>query len=291
MKWFWSNIYFKDYSKQEWIAVKLIFILYWLKKVLGILFKYQTSPLPVGILKFLPMSVTVSNYRYYVILLSILLVVMYLTETKMVFTSLAIFLLSVLVFSFEESNGILNRFSVFSFIFFAQFIAYILLYLNPKYKVEKTCMQFSVQVIAAAYILSALSKLSTTGINWIFSGQNMALQVIKSFQYAHITTGEENLMVKGLNIANFILNYPNLINLFLLLTILLELNVWLACQSKKAAFIYGCLLLAMHFFIYLLTNINLSAISYPMFIYFLFPVFINFGYFLLKKFNMLIYKR
>jgi hypothetical protein len=52
------------------------------------------------------------------VLLCIILALMYLFEKKMVWVTFFIFIISVLLFTIEESNGILKRNSLFSFVFF-----------------------------------------------------------------------------------------------------------------------------------------------------------------------------
>ena len=256
------------FEQREWLFIKIPFIIHWLGSILDVLFTYKSTLVPHGIFTLFPISSqSLTWLNPSIIALAVVLVVAYFAEFKMAITTLLLFAISVFTFSLEESNGILNRSSLLSFLFFAQFIAYLL----PGNSYKNNRILFSIQAIAATYTLSALSKLQATGFGWVLSGKQMALQIIKSYQYKYVTNGNWGLMTKGNEMALFIQNHPKLVLFMLTSTLLLELCALLCLRSKSSIIAYGILLSIMHFFMALVMNINLSSISTPMFIFMVIP--------------------
>lgn len=251
-------------------------MLYWISCVFKILTMYTSSPMPTGVFNFFKIHASVLGWLNMVMLgLAIFLLFAYLFEFKMCVTTLLLFVVSVYVFSLEESNGILRRASLLSFVFFAQFLAYLLYYLKIMLSYQNNRIIFSIQAISAAYTLSAISKLTTSGFNWVFSGKYIAIQIIKSYQYKFVTTGDTKMISDGEKIADFIINQPNLIVCLLSLTLLLEFFAFVACINKRASFLYGLALLIMHFIIYTIMKINLKTIWLPMALFFVLPTLIE----------------
>lgn len=259
------------FKQHEWLLIKILFVLYWLGSVLGVLLTYNSAPVPHGVFTLFSITNQVLTWLNQVIIgVAVVLIIAYLFEFKMAITTLLLFTLSVFTFSLEESNGILSRSSLLSFLFFAQFIAYLL----PGNSYQNNRILFSIQAIAATYTLSALSKLQVTGFSWVLNGKQMALQIIKSYQYKYATTGNWSAVTKGNEMADFIQNHPTLVLFMLTTTLLLELCALLCLRSKSSILAYGILLAVMHFFMALIMNINLSSISTPMFLFMVNPLYL-----------------
>lgn len=272
MKKIWSKEYPIAFNKAEWLTIKILLSLYWFGSILGVLLSYKSAPVPHGIFSVLRIPEDIlAVLNPTLILLTILLIVAYLAEFKMALTTMLLFLVSVVTFSIEESNGILSRSSLLSFIFFAQTVAYLLPIFIQTISAKDNRILFPIQAIAATYTLSALSKLQVTGISWIFSGKHMALQILKSYQYKYVTSGNWSVVTHGNEMALFIQNNPNLVVMLLTITLVLELFALLCLRNKYSIFIYGVLLTIMHFSMAVVMDINLSSISTPMFIFMVAP--------------------
>ncbi len=279
MKKMWSNLAFKQYTIVEWRIAKTLFILFWAKITFGILHTYSSIPVPSGIFTlFHPSNETLTWLNPIIVVVSALHGICYLFEYKMRYTTLMLFILSVYTFSLQESNGILTRSGLVSFIFFAQFLAYALNQINKPVNDYLKQFNFSVQAIVATYALSAISKLTESGIAWINGGKYMALQIIKSYEYKYVTTGNYNFVTTGNNMALFVQTYPKLISAMLAATLALELCAVLFIQNKRNVFIYGILLLTMHIAMGIIMRINLTSISAPMVIFMVVPGLITLFY-------------
>lgn len=275
MKKTWNKIYTNNYNNAEWFFIKIILIGLWVKLASIVLSSFQTIPMPQGICKILPCELFLAGYPKYVLIIVIFFAsLFYILEIKQMLTCLAIFILSTLLFTIEDSNGILNRNSIFTFVFFAQFLAYLLYNYDSKTNLKKNRIQFSVQVIAAGYTLSALSKLFNSGIFWVEDGKRITLQILKSYYSLYVDYGNTTILDKGLKMANFIENHTTLVYFLLGTSLILELFALVSILSKKHALIYGLLLTAMHIGIYIVMDIAIVSILIPMLLFMVNPLHI-----------------
>ncbi len=276
MKKVFSQIWNNKYSDTEWNLAKYSLMFFWLFKVIPILVKYNAAPFPQGIFNWYTFDfIGNPSYRYAIIIVCLVLAAMYLSEKKMQLACIGLFIISLFIFSLEESNGILNRYSLLSFIFGAQAFSYFISTHFTKLDYTQLRFNFSIQAIAAAYMLSAMSKLLTSGLNWITDSKYFVLQILKSHYYKYITTIDPQHLEAGNTYIRFIENYPNSIAILLTTSLILELFAWVSCLNKKYALVYGCLLFLMHVGIKYIMDISLVGISRPMIIFMINPLFIT----------------
>jgi hypothetical protein len=175
-------------------------------------------------------------------------------------TTFLMFLLCLILFSLEESNGILMRCGLYTMIFFAQFMAY--LRHTDKMKAER--IQYSIQIVAAGYMLAGISKLRDSGLAWITDSPLGSIQIIKSYCNYYFDSGEIAQLQKGIELSGVVLKHALIVKILFGLSLMFELFAWISLRSKKYALIYGLLLLSMHIGIYYFMNILVIAIFYPM---------------------------
>jgi len=271
MKVIWNN----TYTTIEWKFMKISFVTFWLNAIITIFIKNNFIPMPIGVLSFLQPNSSVDFYFKLMSLFTIMIAIyFYISEKHMIWITLFLFLISVLVFTIEESNGIFRRNDLFSFIFFSQFLSYIFKAKNIDSNIQKNRVQFSVQVIAIGYTLSAISKLSASGLNWVFDGRKMPLQIMKSFFYSFVNDGNNFFIQKGNEMIKTFNNNLYLIYFLLGFSLFLEFFAVVSIFNKKISFIYGLLLLVMHIGIYWVLDIAIKGIYIPMLIFMVNPLFL-----------------
>ena len=271
MKAIWNN----NYTKIEWKFMKISLVIFWLGLISITLIEYSSLPMPVGVIGFLPANTNISlAFKSICLIVTIIALYFYINEKHMLWAILFLFIISILVFTMEESNGILNRNGLFSFVFFAQFFAYVLNLIKIDSNIEKNRVQFSVQVIAVGYTLSAFSKLNFSGLNWVLDSKKMPLQIMKSFYYSYVDEGNFNYIHKAHEAINSFNNNIYLIYFMLGFSLFLEFFALLSILSKKHALVFGLLLLLMHIGIYTYMNITLVGIIFPMMVIMLNPFYI-----------------
>ena len=197
----------------------------------------------------------------------------------------AMFLLSLLLFTLQDSNGIFPRNGLYTTIFLVQSIAY---WRNaPALKTER--IQFAIQIIVAGYLLAAIAKLQQSGLQWITDAPMASLQMIKGYAYQYIDTGNPAELLNGMNRADFAWQHPHFIQGLFAASLLLELFAWLAVKNKKWALAIGLALLCMHTGIDYFMHIRIKSIYYLMLIFLLNPVYWGYAfiYFLGQKLGLL----
>ncbi|MES2622490.1 MAG: hypothetical protein V4615_16685 [Bacteroidota bacterium] len=174
---------------------------------------------------------------------------------------LSIFLmavLSVVIFSLEISNaGNSGRTEIMSMLFIIQFIAYLRYSLAGKqFKKQTTAynvaMMYSIQIIAAAYIISGISKLSESGIAWVTEAQNISVRIIRSYASRAIDIEDSNLEQKGRNLAAFVLQNQALIKIGFAGVLFAEIFAFIAMFGKKYTHYYLIIILLLHGGIFLI---------------------------------------
>ena len=264
-----------DYSPNEWVCAKISVAYFWFVVVISVSINHQSIPYPTGIYSFIDGSLLASKYTVRIFsFFAFVLAVLYVREKWMTATIFLMFLLSLVLFTLEESGGILNRNYLYTAVFFAQFIAY---YRNTE-RLNEERIQFAVQIIAGGYVLAGISKLQQSGIGWITSAPLVSIQIIKGYCFTYFNTGNIKDFEPGLRHANFILSHRYLAEGLFAGSLTLELFAWIAVINKRSAFIYGLLLLAMHIGISYFMNILIISIVYPMLIFMINPLYLIYGF-------------
>jgi len=255
----------------EWLSIKMSFILFWFITFYFSIISSHKIPLPVGIcalvnIKWILYPITKIVFIFFTLILGIL----YIFEFKMRWICFFLFIISLITFSIEESNGIYNRNTLLTVIFFVQFFSY--QRKNNAYHINNA-LQYSVQVIVGAYTLSAISKLFNSGLFWVLDGKRITLQILKSHFLVYSDYGNSSFLIIGGKLVEFIESHTFLVYFALSSSLILELFALVSLKNNKNTLLYGILLLLMHLGIYLTMNIFITAIIAPMIIFMINPLF------------------
>ncbi len=197
----------------------------------------------------------------------------YIFEKNMVLVLWAMFLLSILIITYQESTGIFARATVYSTVLGAQLLAY---YLNGRLQVfnlRKYRVLFSVQMVAAGYTLAGIAKLRASGLGWAFDIPEFALQVFKNHFFLYADSGMSTHFDRGYAIASFLLSEPVLGTMLLEIALVLEAACLVVLIGWRIRMLWGVALMLMHLGIAYIMGIGISAIAFPMVIFFINPVF------------------
>jgi len=263
------------YTTGEWKLVKILTGLLWLLTIARVTLvnKYAGQPFPEGICRLFNCAALIQTPIVYVLLLlAVLLVILYITERYMPVTLTGLALISIIVLTVERSHGISSRDELWSLLFIAQAIAYIRYsFTNTNFKqqiaVQNLAMFYSIQLIAAVYVTSGLTKLQTSGIQWIMDGPNIAAALYKINAQMHIEFGLSQTHSYLNSVMRFINNYPNITRTFFTLAILTELFALTMLLSRKWARKYGFLLLGLHIGIFVCTVIFIPVFIFCVVVY------------------------
>jgi hypothetical protein len=264
-----------SYSKLEWVHMKIPFSVLWLFSFLLILYRYSYATTPESIFVFFPDDFYLSFYsKIFLLILTCKFTYNYIFEKQMWVSLLSLSLISLFVFSLEDSNSDFNRNNMITGIFWGQFFAYSINKKYPDFNLKKYSVQFSVQIIAIGYTLSAISKLSTSGLNWITDGLLMPLQIMKTNYFVFANNGNIEKINNALHMIGLINKYSYVVMFILAFTLIIELFSLISIFNKKSAFYYGILLLLMHIGIYIVLDIAIIGAYAPMLIFMVNPGFL-----------------
>ena len=264
-----------SYSKLEWTLMKSSFSLIWLLSFLLVFSRYNYAPTPESIFKLIPGSFYLSfNAKIFLLSTNLLLIYFYITEKHIWWSLLGLSLISLFAFSLEDSNSDFNRLTMITGIFFAQFFAYSIRNIYLDFDIEKYRIQFSVQLISISYTISAISKLNTSGLNWITDGLLMPLQIMKTNYFGFVNDGNIAHITNARQIINLLDKYSFGVMFVLAFTLIIELFAVVSIINKKYAFVYGILLVFMHIGIYLVLDVAIGGTYIPMLIFMVNPMFL-----------------
>lgn len=263
------------YSRIEWTIMKSSFSLIWLLSFLLVFSRYNYAPTPESIFKLIPGSFYLSfNAKIFLLSTNLLLIYFYITEKHIWWSLLGLSLISLFAFSLEDSNSDFNRNTMITGIFFAQFFAYSIRKIYLDFDIEKYRIQFSVQLISISYTISAISKLNTSGLNWITDGLLMPLQIMKTNYFGFVNDGNIAHITNARQIINLLDKYSFGVMFVLAFTLIIELFAVVSIINKKYAFVYGILLVFMHIGIYLVLDVAIGGTYIPMLIFMINPMFL-----------------
>jgi hypothetical protein len=277
-----TKYYIKSLSKIEspsshdlaWLLTKLVYSVFWIILMFMMIGKCTEScAFPTGMCKLNSFSILFTNVGKVLLSIAIITsVAMYVLEIKMVYTLSFLFLISCIVMSHYESNGMFSRATVFSIIWFAQLLAYSIRYLNADFDLRYWRIQYSVQSIAACYTLAGISKLYASGLGWIYIGPLFSLQIMKNYAFLYSDTGAIGYIYQAKSMAYELTKHNISLTIMLAISLVLESFCLLVSFNKSIRIIFGIGLMLMHIGIAFILGIGISAIAFPMCIFFIIPL-------------------
>jgi len=121
---------------------------------------------------------------------------------------------------------------------------------------DDLAVDYTLQVIAAAYLLAGLSKIWLSHGEWLAQAPLIAIDVAKKHGQAFCSTLDAGMIGRGDAIAAAVLAHPGLTRVFLGSALLLELAAPVALLGRLAAFALGAGWLVMHAAVATLMLIN-----------------------------------
>lgn len=271
----WNELKQSAHKDLEWFSIKLSLVLVVDIFLVHTLYSRTSQPFPVGICTIIDCVYFVTPPMNYIItVLLIGLSMLYVLEMEMLLCTFFIFCFIVIFMSLEESNGNPAENGILSLIFFAQFLAYLIHAFNPTSKLADNRLQYTAQFFAAAYTLSAISKLSTSGVAWFTTdASKFPLEVMRVFYSNYVTYGNIQNYMNGIFISDFMLTHLLLTKLMLFFALLTESFAFMLMMNRKISFYYAILLLTVHIGIYLTMGIFFATFILPLIAFFINPLY------------------
>lgn len=270
-----NNSLFDINNRLHWLTVKISLAICLCLYLGCCLFSYKSQPFPVGVCKFIDCASLTSTFALpFVTTIVLIASVLYVLEIYMIANTITLTIISVLLLSLEESNGMTVENGVLSMAFFAQCLAYLFHRISPESALSKNRLNYILQVVVAVYVLAGLSKLQTSGLNWFLNdAPKFALEIKRVLFAKYATEGNPYFLQKGNAVTTWLFNNLYFLRTILFSTLLIELLAFVMLFSRKISFFYAFVLLAMHLGIYLTMNITFPTIMLPMIIVTINPLY------------------
>ena len=245
----------------EWFCIKFPMVIVWGFIMWVMISGVSKSLYPTGICRlysFEPLFTSPGKSILYVIIAIASLA--YLLEVKMVLATFILSIVSLIVISFHESNGIFFRSTVLSPIWMVQCLAYYRYKLDGSFDLKYYRKQYVWQIIAAVYTLAGISKIYHSGIDWANGGPLFALQLVKNYAYIYFDNGNISDFNTAITMINKIVDHPAILRIMLGAALFLEIACFAVIISSKVRIIWGIGLLMMHIFIALVMGIGILSL-------------------------------
>lgn len=254
------------HSSAQWFGIKLSLVLPTVVYMVYCLNRYQSIPFPSGLCQLFNCGVWLLPWvKVSLLLLLLAAAAGYLLERYMLLSTALLTLISLLVLSVEKSNGVAVQNGLITLLYAVQWLAYALHAYDVPGNLAKQRVQFSLQVIAAVYVLSAIAKLSTSGIGWFTTDAPLlTLEVMRKFYATYAATGDAAYLQQATFIAGALSRHVLLLQAFLGSALLLELFAFVMLAGGRIAKVYAMLLLGMHVGIYAVLHIQYPSIVIPL---------------------------
>jgi len=246
----------------------------WLFFALPSLWSASEISVPVGIAKFIPLDIFLTKpMKWGMLIFSIFLLINYMKNQKILLSTIGLSLVSLVIFTLEESSGVFNRVSMLTMVWVAQSLA-ILLYRRKEVEIYPRMIHFTLQIIAVSYMMSAYSKWSSSGLHWVSDGKNIDLQIVKSFYFHWTDGGDKAPILQGEKMMGVVHGNHILITIVLWFSLILESASIFLLFHKKWTRVFGVLLFAMHVGIYVIMGILILPVILPMLIFTINPLYV-----------------
>ena len=262
------------YSEKEWFYMRLSMAISWVCFAFPSLWFASELTVPVGFASYVPLDVfLLLPVKILVLLIASYFLLQYVYREQKRWATLVLSVISLLIFTMEESSGVFSRVSLLTMVWVVQFLAFVL-FSKQKEGLHNRVIHFSIQMIVVAYSLSAYSKWSSSGWHWVLDGQNLDLQILKGFYFQWADHGDVYHLQNGKVMMHIVHENQWFINLVLWFSLFLESSVFLMLWNRKVTRIFGFLLICMHLGIYVIMGgILILPVFIPMLIFTLNPVY------------------
>lgn len=246
----------------QWVFGKFTYIFFWLFSLYHALLIENNIIYPVGIFQLAPLQFLFSSQgKILIALVSFVAIVLYLSEKRMLLATGLMAVTSILIISYQDSNGIFHRNTHYAAIFTAQFIAYLSAYYSPSFQLSTNRISFSFQIIAGIYFLAALSKLESSGLNWFLHPENFTLQLYKNHFYLFADDNDCKHIIFSNQTIAFFETYPLMQKILLGISLFLEFFCFLILVNDRWRYPIALGLISMHLGISYFMGIGISSIA------------------------------
>ena len=242
-----------SYSDKEWTVIRAITSIFWLATMWRVILVYgDGNPFPEGICRWFDCSAFADGPLSWITLAVVsMLALAYVRGDSPLIITASMACMSVVILSIERCHGVQAREELWSMILLGQTAAQARYSLGSHYfrqtvPIQNILMAYSVQMLTVAYVTAGITKLQTSGFDWVLNSPNAQLQVIKLAAQLKIEFGLEWPSAYAHSVGLFIDRFPLIFQSLFAFALLTELLAFIGMLSKRLSRLYGVILLFLH---------------------------------------------
>ncbi|MBL4657380.1 MAG: hypothetical protein JKX73_05220 [Flavobacteriales bacterium] len=283
----------QQFSFLEWKLMRIVFSLFWISIIKRTIFEYESIPVPRGWAELIDLSfLDHPASKWVIMIVAVICVYYYIKHTYMIRATGVMFLIGLLVFTYQDSQALDIYNEIINLVVLGQLIAYTYSGMRnsvvaqsdhmDRSRVKNLAIHNSKQGIIACYLIAGLSKLMDAGWSWVSDAPNLSVAMYKMYMQNYVGTLQPELKTTAMENSLFITGHPQLIQYVFALIIFMELFGLLAFISRGTSLIIGLFFIGFH----LATNIT-TGIEFNHFIVLQLIFFVNIGFVLIKLRDLL----
>ncbi|MEM7037926.1 MAG: hypothetical protein AAF570_13165, partial [Bacteroidota bacterium] len=204
------------------------------------LFNYDSQPVPTGLSSLVDLSFLFTpGVNAFVFVLSLGLLHLYIRGRHLRLVTGGMFLLTLLVYTLHDAQGSFTRNDVLTMIVAGQFLAHLFFHGQDPQTIRDRAISYSKQALLAAFFISGVTKVQTSGLDWVLDAPNISLQMYKSNMSNFLSLEWEGFRWMAENWSQLFAENATLVRCLFAVVLLLELCCPVAMLSKKAALRVG----------------------------------------------------
>lgn len=257
-----------EYSGYEWLIMRVLFVFAaWPTFNARMLQQYSSLPYPNGLAQFFDLSwLLAPGHQTLLLVIAIAHLAFYVLNVVPMWTCTVLFVIHTLLGTVVNSQGAIHHTSqIIGFVLLGHIIGYGALLLRRKWDIALGFNQFELirpaerlqaaapsgviyviqQLVATAYVVSAISKLIRSEGQWVSTLPNIALQLQKTRMMEHYNTLAPVPELAGWAIT-MVREYPTVAMVFFSIGLALELFAFVALFNRGFMALGGLGLMLMH---------------------------------------------
>ncbi len=259
-------------GRWEWFFMRLCFagVVWWSLPTLSSMVDLEAQPYPTGLAEVMDLTFF-SNPQVYRICYVVFCVALMIYAAGFLLPAVLPIIACIhigMITLYNSQGATHHAYQLISLILLAQWAVYWVPWVRKVFKRSPLVLPggrqwrdyavwYSLQVIAAAYVIAGVIKLMRSKGMWIFNSPNISVELMKTNAQNYYDKLQTDAVYEHrAAVAQFMIDNPNVTRLFLGAGLLIEVGAFLLLLNRRWALIAGVMILALHWGIDMTMGLN-----------------------------------
>lgn len=247
----------------EWRRIRWGIALTYLPWIAWVVLSYSSQPVPTGIAKWIDLSfLTIPGINALVFGAAALCCWWYVRGERLLYATGGMLGIGILVFTLHDSQGAFQRNEVLNLVLLGQVVAHLQAHYQERRGNKESAetsrsriIFYSQQMLLATYFISGITKLGTSGLNWVVDSPNISLQIYKAQMALYHSLDWPFLQDLALTFSDLAADYPLAVQFIFGGALALEVFCFIGLINRRLGRWVGWLILLMHLGVFLLLGV------------------------------------